>query len=81
MHRIRRGRPVFWLCLVCGVGIGALNPEAALNRGLGLANIRGRLEQLYGEGQDFSIANRTAGGTEVTLRFPFHLAETSAQIP
>jgi hypothetical protein len=24
MHRIRRGRPVFWLCLVCGVGIGAL---------------------------------------------------------
>ena len=63
-----------------GIGIGAVNPEAALNRGLGLANIRGRLEQLYGAGQEFSIANRTAGGTEVTLRFPFHLAETSAQI-
>jgi len=62
-----------------GVGIGSLNSEAVLNRGLGLANIRGRLEQLYGAGQEFSIANRASGGAEVTLRFPFHLAEASAQ--
>ncbi len=63
-----------------GVGIGALNSDAVLNRGLGLANIRGRLEQLYGAGQEFSIANRASGGAEVTLRLPFHLAEASAQI-
>lgn len=63
-----------------GAGLGALDGESALNRGLGLANIRGRMEHLYGAGQTFSIANRAGGGAEVTLRFPFHLAETSASI-
>jgi two-component system, LytTR family, sensor kinase len=58
-----------------GAGLGAKNADGALSEGLGLANIRGRLEQLYGAGQQFSIANRAAGGAEVTLRFPFHLAE------
>jgi two-component system, LytTR family, sensor kinase len=52
--------------------------ERALGQGLGLANIRGRLEQLYGAGQEFSIVNRASGGAEVTLRFPFHLAEQPA---
>jgi hypothetical protein len=33
------------------------------------------LEQLYGAEQEFAIANRPSGGAEVTLRFPFHLAE------
>jgi LytS/YehU family sensor histidine kinase len=47
----------------------------AMNRGVGLANIRGRLEQLYGAEQEFAIANRAAGGAEVTLRVPFHLEE------
>jgi len=59
-----------------GAGIGEASAETVLGRGLGLANIRGRLEQLYGVGQEFSIANRAAGGAEVTLRFPFHVAET-----
>jgi two-component system, LytTR family, sensor kinase len=61
-----------------GAGIGTQSASAALGRGLGLANIRGRLEQLYGSGQEFSIVNRASGGAEVTLRFPFHVAETSA---
>ncbi|HYL62577.1 MAG TPA: histidine kinase [Candidatus Methylomirabilis sp.] len=63
-----------------GAGLGALDGESVLNRGLGLANIRGRLEHLYGAGQTFSIANRTTGGAEVTLRFPFHLTESSPSI-
>jgi two-component system, LytTR family, sensor kinase len=63
-----------------GAGLGQQNTDAILNRGLGLANIRGRLEQLYGTGQAFSIANRAAGGAEVTLRFPFHLSELSTPI-
>lgn len=62
-----------------GAGLGALDSEAVLNRGLGLANIRGRLEQLYGAGQKFSIANRQCGGAEVTMRFPLHLADSSAE--
>lgn len=59
-----------------GAGLGALDSERVFDRGLGLKNIRGRLEQLYGAGQAFSIANRASGGAEVTLRFPLHLAET-----
>jgi len=59
-----------------GTGFGAQVGEAAMNRGVGLANIRGRLEQLYGSEQEFAIANRPAGGAEVTLRVPFHLEET-----
>ena len=58
-----------------GAGLGTHDAEAALSHGLGLANIRGRLEQLYGDGQEFAIANHASGGAEVTLRFPFHLAE------
>jgi len=39
---------------------------------LGLSNIRDRLAHLYGDGQQFSIANRTGGGAQVTLRVPLH---------
>jgi two-component system LytT family sensor kinase len=58
-----------------GSGFGAQVGEAAMNRGVGLANIRGRLEQLYGSEQEFGIANRATGGAEVTLRVPFHIEE------
>jgi two-component system LytT family sensor kinase len=58
-----------------GSGFGTQGGEAAMNRGVGLANIRGRLEQLYGSEQEFGIANRPAGGAEVTLKVPFHVEE------
>jgi two-component system LytT family sensor kinase len=58
-----------------GTGFRGQGGEAAMNRGVGLSNIRGRLEQLYGSEQEFAIADRPAGGAEVTLRVPFHLAE------
>jgi|SRR5579864_8656657 len=61
-----------------GAGLGMQGTEAAMNRGVGLANIRGRLEQLYGADQEFAIANRPTGGTEVTLRVPFHSADAPA---
>lgn len=61
-----------------GEGLGEQDADAAVNRGLGLANIRGRLGQLYGADQEFAIANRPSGGAEVTLRFPFHLASQPA---
>jgi two-component system LytT family sensor kinase len=59
-----------------GSGFGTRGGEAAINRGVGLANIRGRLEQLYGTEQEFRIANRPSGGAEVTLRVPFHIEES-----
>ncbi len=58
-----------------GAGLGAMSAATVMNRGVGLANIRGRLEQLYGAEQEFAIANGPTGGAEVTLRVPYHLGE------
>ncbi len=58
-----------------GAGLGTQSADAVMNRGVGLANIRGRLEQLYGAEQEFAIANGPSGGAEVTLRVPFHVEE------
>jgi sensor histidine kinase YesM len=60
-----------------GSGLGEIDPSGVFGRGLGLSNIRDRLAHLYGDRQQFSIANRPSGGAEVTLRVPFH---TSAHI-
>jgi two-component system LytT family sensor kinase len=60
-----------------GTGFGASDPNSVLGRGVGLANIRDRLAQLYGGGQIFSIANRADGGAEVTLRLPYRTAQRS----
>jgi two-component system LytT family sensor kinase len=46
------------------------------SEGIGLANTRARLLQLYGAEHRFSIRNRTEGrGVEALLAFPFHRAE------
>ncbi len=60
-----------------GTGLGENDPAEVFGQGLGLSNIRDRLAHLYGDGQQFSIANRPSGGAEVTLRVPLH---TSGQI-
>ena len=62
-----------------GAGLGTQSADAVMNRGVGLANIRGRLEQLYGTEQEFAIANGAAGGAEVTLTVPFHLEKERVQ--
>jgi two-component system LytT family sensor kinase len=62
-----------------GAGLGEMDPSGVFGRGLGLSNIRDRLAQLYGEGQQFSIANRPTGGAEATLRVPFHLSSQPSQ--
>jgi LytS/YehU family sensor histidine kinase len=61
-----------------GAGIGEAEAPGVFGRGLGLSNIRERLAQLYGDGQESSIVNRPGGGAEVTLRLPLH---TSTVIP
>jgi sensor histidine kinase YesM len=60
-----------------GSGFGSSDPNSVLGRGVGLANIRDRLAQLYGGGHGFSIANRVGGGAEITLRFPYRTAQRS----
>lgn len=43
--------------------------------GIGLANIRDRLVQAYGENQRFDISNRPEGGFQVVLELPFEAKE------
>jgi LytS/YehU family sensor histidine kinase len=63
-----------------GAGIGEVGAAGVFGRGLGLSNIRDRLAQLYGDSQQFSIANRPSGGTEVTLRVPLHTSDVTPQV-
>jgi two-component system LytT family sensor kinase len=60
-----------------GTGLGPQDPASVLGRGVGLSNIRDRLLQLYGDAQEFRIANGTTGGAEVTLRVPYRQAAQS----
>jgi two-component system, LytTR family, sensor kinase len=43
--------------------------------GIGLANTKARLEQLYGDEHRFYVRNRAGGGVEACLAFPFRPAE------
>jgi two-component system, LytTR family, sensor kinase len=45
--------------------------------GLGLANTKARLRQLYGEAQRLTMEARAGGGTIVTLEIPFRLCGAS----
>jgi two-component system, LytTR family, sensor kinase len=54
-------------------GNGADAARAAFNngQGVGLANVRGRLTQLYGSGHKFALDDNSAGGLTVSLEIPF----------
>ena len=62
-----------------GCGLGEIDPSRVFGRGLGLSNIRDRLAHLYGDRQQFSIANRVSGGAAVTLRVPLHSSARISQ--
>jgi len=51
-----------------GVGVA----RAKQGGGVGLANTRARLQQLYGNSYHFEISNVPTGGAIVTLEFPLH---------
>ena len=46
--------------------------------GVGLRNVRARLEHLYGSGQRLELAAGPGGGAVATVTLPFHLAPLSA---
>jgi sensor histidine kinase YesM len=62
-----------------GCGLGEMDPSRVFGHGLGLSNIRDRLAHLYGDRQQFSIANRASGGAAVTLRVPLHSSARISQ--
>lgn len=60
--------------LVRDDGPGLPDGKAAFKEGIGLANTRARLEQLYGQKHHFEISNAAGGGLLVTLAIPFQSA-------
>jgi len=67
-----RGRRNMLDLEVCDDGAGDEQGRAANGGGLGLANTRARLEQLYGQQFLFEPENREQGGFRVSLSIPFH---------
>ena len=62
-----------------GPGLSAIpKPNGRSREGLGLANTRARLHQLYGSAHRFELANAPGGGLLVTLEIP---ASTAAPRP
>jgi len=49
-----------------------LEGEAAPTRGIGIANTRARLLELYGNKASLTLANVPAGGCEVRIVLPYH---------
>ncbi len=58
-------------------GLGMVrNNEVRTRRGVGLTNIRSRLEQLYGAEHRFKLENQASGGVLVRISIPYRLADT-----
>jgi len=55
-----------------GVGFGK---EATSGTGVGLANVRERLQLLYGNKASLSVRENPAGGTVVTITVPYKSIE------
>jgi two-component system LytT family sensor kinase len=55
-------------------GPGFKPPSPRSGPGVGIANVRSRLEQLYGAKHSFNVGNAPRGGTQVTIRIPFESA-------
>jgi two-component system, LytTR family, sensor kinase len=60
-------------------GPGLQPPSSSPTQGIGLANTRNRLQQLYGESSHLAVKNGEAGGVVATMVIPYHLALDSTQ--
>jgi LytS/YehU family sensor histidine kinase len=54
-----------------------LSADSAVREGIGLRNVRERIDQLYGARARFSLDPAVGGGTLAILRLPFTLCETA----
>ena len=62
-----------------GPGLGPESDRAARGNGVGLANTRARLQQLYGDRQDFSVGNHPDGGALVEITIPLRYVDETGQ--
>jgi sensor histidine kinase YesM len=58
-----------------GPGILEDQTDTSATAGLGLANTRARLSQLYGSAQHLVLENIAGGGFRVRIEIPFHIPE------
>lgn len=61
----------FVVLRVCDNGPGPTVPSARSGAGVGLANLRARLDRLYGDAASLLLQEREDGGAEAVLRVPF----------
>ncbi|MBD0320382.1 MAG: histidine kinase [Gemmatimonadetes bacterium] len=61
----------FLQLMVADDGVGPSHAPRAEGTGTGLANVRQRLRQLYGERQSFELAPAPRGGATASIRIPF----------
>jgi two-component system LytT family sensor kinase len=54
-------------------------PPGEVREGIGIANTRARLREMYGESQRFTLANGQNGGALVTVEIPFQAAPAGAE--
>ena len=72
--QIRVGRKDAMLVIdVLDDGDGAVQEAMGTRRGIGLNNIRTRLETLYGPAATFTISHTAGAGTRVSIEIPYHL--------
>jgi hypothetical protein len=62
-------------------GPGFAPPPRPSRNGIGLANTRARLEQLYGDAQSLEFGNLPEGGAFVHVTLPFHAAADDSDGP
>ena len=60
-------------------GPGLAPTGSAQTRGIGLANTRSRLEQLYGDAARLTVENARQGGVNATILLPFRRAVTGSK--
>ena len=60
-----------------GPGLNGPVPATISSTGVGMANIRDRLAQAYGEDQMLEYGSRAGGGFAVTLELPYRGEEKS----
>jgi two-component system, LytTR family, sensor kinase len=70
----RAGESLQLRVLDSGPGIVTSEATKGANKGLGLANVRARLAQLYGGRHRFELGNADGGGLAVTLVLPLEAA-------
>lgn len=59
-------------------GPGHQVPSPRAGAGKGIANVKTRLSQLYGDQQSFTIVDAPGGGARVTIRLPFMRTQRAA---